>query len=207
MQVYLRLLDFFGPQHWWPGETPFEIVVGAVLTQNTNWQNVCKAIDALKEAELLTFEKMVMLTPEQIAPYIRSAGYYNLKARRLHNLLAMINEQYEGVLEFLFADDLESARHNLLLVKGIGPETADSILLYGGNMPTFVVDTYTHRVFSRHHMLDEEMDYYGIQQEFVDHLDQDVALYNEYHALIVAVGKDYCKKSKPLCDACPLHGM
>ena len=206
-EVYQNLFDHFGHQNWWPGETPFEIIVGAVLTQNTNWGNVSKAINNLRDAGLLSFSALKLLTVDEIASYIRPSGYYNLKAKRLRNLLDMIEETYDGELDLFLEDSLESGRDNLLLVKGVGPETADSILLYACGLPTFVIDTYTHRVFSRHQLVDEETDYESMQDLFVSQLPHDVQLFNEYHALIVRVASTYCKKTNPLCEQCPLQGI
>lgn len=206
-EAYRLLYDHFGPQSWWPGDTPFEIMVGAILTQNTNWSNVQKAIHNLKSEGLLSYQSLSQLNVDEIAQFIRPAGYYNLKARRLRNLLDMVTIIYEGDLALFLEDDLGSARENLLAVKGVGPETADSILLYACGHPVFVVDTYTHRVFSRHNMVEEETDYSGIQEVFVEHLPQDMQLYNEFHALIVRVASTFCKKTKPLCGNCPLQGL
>lgn len=203
--MYSTLLDHFGPQSWWPGESSFEMVVGAVLTQNTNWKNVSKAIENLRKAGLLQLDLLVALSPTELASYIRPAGYYNLKAKRLLNLLRMIVNEYDGDLNNLLDDELESARQNLLQVNGIGEETADSILLYAGGQPIFVVDAYTHRVFSRHNLLEEETSYQEIQERFMDNLPADTALFNEYHALIVKVAKEFCKKKEPLCQYCPLQ--
>lgn len=205
--AYKLLYDHFGPQDWWPGDSPLEIMVGAVLTQNTNWSNVEKAIQNLKSEDLLNYQSLSHLTVDELAQLIRPAGYYNLKARRLKNLLEMVASIYEGELELLLADELGAVRENLLAVKGVGPETADSILLYACGHPVFVVDMYTHRVFSRHNMVEEETDYRTIQDLFVDHLPQDIHLYNEYHALIVRVASTFCKKTKPLCGDCPLQGL
>ncbi len=205
LRVYDRLYAHFGPQNWWPGETPLEVMVGAVLTQNTNWTNVEKAIGNLKDGGQLSFSNLQDMPLELLAEQIRPSGYYNIKASRLKNLLQMIVDEYEGELEFLFADSLESSRENLLKVKGVGPETADSILLYAAGKPVFVIDTYTHRVFSRHQLVEEENDYYTLQQEFMDSLPEDVSLFNEYHALIVAVAKEFCKKTNPRCSECPLQ--
>jgi len=205
--AYRLLYDHFGPQDWWPGDTPFEIMVGAILTQNTNWSNVQKAIQNLKSENLLSYESLAQLTADEIAQWIRPAGYYNLKARRLRNFLDMVANIYQGELDFFIEDDLRSARENLLTVNGVGPETADSILLYACGHPVFVVDVYTHRVFSRHNLVMEETDYSTIQNLFLDHLVQDIQIYNEFHALIVRVAKTYCKKTKPLCEKCPLHGL
>jgi len=203
-EIYHILLDFYGPQHWWPAESVFEVIVGAVLTQNTNWQNVKKSLNELERNGLLNFEALDQMEEPELAQFIRSSGYFNLKAKRLKNLLRMIRERCDGNIQLLFEEDLMSAREALLSVKGIGAETADSILLYGGNKPIFVVDTYTHRIFSRHHMVPEECDYQSLQDLFMENLDPDPSLFNEYHALIVKTGHLYCKKSKPLCDSCPL---
>lgn len=207
LSAFNLLLDHFGPQCWWPAETPFEVMVGAVLTQNTNWGNVVKAIDNLRQAGLLDYHSLAACLPTDIAALIRPAGYYNLKAQRLVNLLQMVAESYHGELEAFLTDRPTSARENLLAVRGVGPETADSILLYACGRPVFVVDMYTHRVFSRHQLLAEETDYQTIQETFVNHLPVDAQLYNEYHALIVKVATSYCKKTNPRCSLCPLQGF
>ena len=204
-EIYQRLLEHFGPQSWWPGETAIEIVVGAILTQNTNWSNVTKAIDRLRNNALLDFAALEELDPLVLAEYIRPSGYYNIKAVRLKNFLRMVRERYEGELDLLLGDSTQSARENLLSVRGIGPETADSILLYAGNHPVFVVDAYTYRIFFRHFLLSEPTEYHEVQEAFTDNLPQDVQLFNEYHALIVQLGKHFCKKSNPLCANCPLQ--
>ncbi len=207
IEAYRLLYDYFGPQGWWPGDSPFEIMVGAILTQNTNWSNVQKAILNLKSEDLLTYQNLSQLTAEQIALLIRPAGYYNLKAQRLRNLLDMVGNVYDGDLELFLGDNLRAARENLLAVKGVGQETADSILLYACGHPVFVVDMYTHRVFSRHNMVEEETEYGTIQDVFMDHIPHDLQLYNEFHALIVRVAVTFCKKTKPLCEKCPLQGL
>lgn len=206
-EIYERLFAYYGPQNWWPGETPFEIVVGAVLTQNTNWTNVAKAIANLRQRGLLNFSALCSAPLAEVSECIRPSGYFNVKANRLHGLLRMITEHYNGDLDELFADSTHSARQHLLSVKGVGPETADAILLYGGNHPVFVVDAYTHRVFSRHKLVAEECGYDELQEAFTARLPQDRQLFNEYHALIVMVGKDFCKKGTPLCENCPLKGV
>lgn len=204
-EIYEILLNHFGPQGWWPGETPFEIMVGAVLTQNTNWTNVSRAIGNLKKENLLSFEKLHDLSVELLAEKIKPAGYFNLKAARLKNLLDFVGREYSGSLDAMFAMDMHALREQILTVKGIGPETADSILLYAGSKPVFVVDAYTHRIFARHNIIAEEDGYYEIQEYFALALPEDVELFNEYHALIVRLGKEFCKKSKPLCSGCPLE--
>ena len=206
-EAYRLLYDYFGPQGWWPGETPFEVMVGAVLAQNTNWSNVTKAIDNLRNGGMLSYASLSLCSADEIASYIRPSGYYNLKARRLRNLLDLISESYAGDLQNFLEDELATARCNLLAVKGIGPETADSILLYACGHPIFVVDMYTHRVFSRHNLLMEESEYQIIQQVFMDNLPHDLQLFNEFHALIVQVAASFCKKNNPLCEQCPLQGF
>lgn len=202
--IYDRLDNFFGPLHWWPAENRFEVIVGAVLTQNTNWKNVEKSIDTLKRADLLNFEALINLPETELASLVRSSGYYNLKARRLKNLLEMIHRDFNGDLDLMFSEETSVARQALLEVKGIGPETADSILLYGGGHPVFVVDAYTHRILSRHNLVPETSDYQSIQDLFMDNLDHDTPMFNQYHALMVRTAKRFCKKKAPLCEDCPL---
>lgn len=206
-EIYSRLFDWYGAQGWWPADTEFEILVGAVLTQNTNWSNVEKALANLKNAGLLNLDALLTTPLSTIAELIRPSGYYNIKAQRLKNLLEMIAEEYGGELDGLLNDETMRARRYLLGVKGVGPETADAILLYCGNHPLFVVDSYTHRVFSRHGLAPEECDYHDLQELMMDNLPQESQLYNEYHALIVRVGKEFCKKGNPLCEHCPLKGV
>ncbi len=206
-EIYALLHDHFGPQDWWPGDSPFETMIGAVLTQNTNWENVRKAITNLKEADVLSFPALSTLPIAELAQLIKPSGYFNIKAKRLTNLLRMIGEQYEGRLELLLTEELTTARQALLAVNGIGPETADSILLYAADQPIFVIDAYTHRIFSRHHLIPEESDYHSIQEEFHDRLPAQSALFNEYHALIVALGKEHCRKKSPRCERCPLRAI
>ncbi len=207
MAIYERMLAQLGPQHWWPAETPFEVMVGAILTQNTSWKNVERAIDNLKSVGLMAFDALASLPTGLLAEYIRPAGYYNIKAGRLHNLLACIQEQHGGDLQAFLEQPLPQFREQLLSIKGIGRETADSILLYAAHLPIFVVDAYTHRILVRHQVIDETFGYEAIQEMFMDHLDCDVQLYNEYHALLVRVGNRYCKKKNPDCAACPLQGL
>ena len=203
-EVYRRLFDALGPQHWWPGQSPFEVIVGAVLVQNTNWQNVEKAIDNLRQGDLLMPHALYDVPTEELETLIRPAGYFRLKARRLHCMLEFLVERYDGSLDDMFATDVATLREELLAVHGIGPETADSILLYAGGLPTFVVDTYTHRIFARHGWIGFEADYHMIQDHFQSGLPEDTDLFNEYHALLVRVGKEFCRKTNPRCDRCPL---
>ncbi len=206
-EVYQQLLDAFGPQKWWPGDTPFEIMVGAILVQNTNWQNVERAIRNLRQADLLDPQALYGVPPEELEELIRPAGYYRIKAKRLRSLLKFLIQRYDGSIEAMFRMPLARLREELLGVNGVGPETADSILLYAGSLPTFVVDAYTYRIFSRHGWIDSEADYHQIQEYFHDHLPADAAMFNEFHALLVNLGKHFCKKSKPLCRTCPLETM
>ena len=205
MDIYSRLLSHFGPQGWWPGKTPFEVITGAILTQNTNWNNVSRAIENLRGAGFLSYEKMSSLPVGLLAEYIRPAGYYNIKAARLSNLFSLIRERYNNDLDQLLAEETVSLRQALLSVKGIGPETADSILLYAAKRPVFVVDAYTYRVLVRHNIIPEDFGYDDIQQFFMESVEPDRSLYNEYHALLVSVGKEFCKKNNPLCSGCPLE--
>lgn len=205
-EIYDRMLKQFGPQHWWPGETPFEVMVGAILTQNTNWANVIKAIGNLKKKNILDARKMLRLAPESLAELIRPAGYFNVKTKRLRNFLSYFVEMYEADIARMRTQTLAALREELLAVKGIGRETADSILLYALEKPVFVIDAYTHRVLSRHFLITEEADYDEMQQTMMSSFPEDVPHYNEYHALLVRVGKDFCKP-KPQCENCPLNGV
>lgn len=204
MEMFQNLLNHFGPQRWWPAETELEMMVGAVLTQNTNWKNVKKALNNLKEGNLLSLHKLGTLSTSEVAEVIRPAGYFNIKAKRLKNLIDFIVEHYQAELSMFLTEETQALREGLLSVKGIGPETADSILLYAVRRPVFVVDAYTHRIMKRHGMTDEQASYYELQALFMDHLPEDSALFNEFHALLVKTGKEYCRR-KPLCDICPLE--
>jgi endonuclease-3 related protein len=186
-EIYQMLFDRFGPQHWWPGETQFEIITGAILTQNTNWANVEKAIANLMSANLLTPEKLYRLSTSRLAELIRPAGYYNIKAHRLKSFLDWLFHSYDGRLENLENLDTGRLRTELLAVKGIGHETADSILLYAFDRPIFVVDAYTARVAVRHGLIEPDADYEQLRDLFQSNLPQDVQLFNEYHALLVWV--------------------
>lgn len=197
------MLDALGSQRWWPGETPFEVIIGAILTQNTSWSNVEKAIKNLKAAKKLSPKAMYELDIIELSHLIRPSGFFNIKAKRLKMFINWLFSRHEGDISRLFTQDLQTLRSELLAVKGIGPETADSILLYAGNLPTFVVDAYTHRIFSRHGLIPDESSYDEIKSFFEDNLPQDAALFNEYHALLVNIGKTFCKPKK-FCEPCPL---
>jgi len=204
MEIYNLLFTAFGPQNWWPAETDLEMMIGAILTQNTSWSNVEKAIQNLKEKDLVSEKGLRDIPAPILAEYIRPAGYYNLKVRRLKNLISLIHDKHDGDLNSLFSLDTETIRKELLSVKGIGLETADSMILYGAGRALFVVDTYTHRILSRHNLIEEEAGYFEVQMLFMDTLPHDVELFKEFHALLVKTGKDFCRR-KPLCPDCPLE--
>ncbi|NOY52713.1 MAG: endonuclease III domain-containing protein [Deltaproteobacteria bacterium] len=202
-EIYHRLFSAYGPQHWWPAKSRFEVILGAILTQNTNWKNVERAITNLRKADLLRYENLRETPPGKLAELIRPSGYYNIKTKRLRSFCRFLQREYDGNLSRMFRTQTEELRRELLAVPGIGPETADSILLYAAKRPVFVVDAYTHRVLSRHGLCGETSSYEEIQSLFMDHLDDDVRMFNEYHALFVRVGKLHCTP-KPRCDGCPL---
>ncbi len=203
--LYKLLYNHYGPQHWWPADTALECMVGAILTQNTSWTNVEKAITNLKRAEPLTIKNLLSVPTETLAELIRPSGYYNEKAKKIKNLVNFLYTEYGSDLKKTCLEPNDRLREKLLSIKGIGPETADSILLYACNKPAFVVDAYTHRIFSRHGLVPRDSTYYEIQELFVDSLPEDTALFNEYHALIVRLGKERCRKKNPLCEGCPLE--
>jgi endonuclease-3 related protein len=204
--IYNTLYNHFGPRHWWPGDTPFEIAVGAILTQNTNWANVEKAILNLKKKKTLNVRALHKMPNAGLASLIRPAGYYNVKAKRLKNFLVFLADNYKGSMSRMKSSDPSVLRKELLAVNGIGPETADSILLYALEKPVFVIDAYTKRILQRHGIVSGEATYHEMQEIFHENLLQEVQLYNEYHALFVMLGKDYCRP-KPRCRGCPLEGM
>ncbi len=207
IKYYDAMFEKLGPSYWWPGETPLEICVGAILTQNTNWKNVEKAIWNLKERKLLDAEKLFLLPEEELAELIRPAGYYRIKTKRLKNFLRFLFEEVSFDIEKLKHMELDVLRNKLLEIKGIGPETADSIILYALDKPSFVVDAYTYRIFQRHQIVDENITYEDLRSFFMNHLPKDVELYKEYHALIVRVGKKWCGKKVFRCDGCPLNSF
>ncbi|MDP6558649.1 MAG: endonuclease III domain-containing protein [Candidatus Binatia bacterium] len=205
MQVYRRLYGRYGDLHWWPGETPLEISVGAILTQNTAWTNVEKAIEHLKEKRALSVAALSRLSHTRLARLVKSAGYFNVKARRLKNFNSFISSHFGGSLKRMLNEETHVLREKLLSVNGTGPETADSILLYAAGKPIFVIDAYTKRILSRHGVMPYERSYEDYQRLFMKHLRPDVPLYNQFHAMLVYAGKDYCRR-RPLCESCPLNG-
>ncbi len=206
MKIYKELYEAYGPRHWWPGETPFEVMVGAILTQNTSWKNVERAIENLKKRNVLYPVGMDRLKEPSLASLIRPSGTFRIKARRLKAFVTFLLDEYHGDIERMKREGIGELREKLLRVNGIGPETADSILLYGLQKPIFVIDAYTKRIFTRHRLVSEKASYDDLQTLFMDHLPRDEKLYNEYHALLVQLGKNVCKK-KPECDRCPLKGI
>lgn len=206
LHIFRLLLERYGPLHWWPAETPFEVCVGAILTQNTNWLNVEKALANLKGEGVLTVAGLWELPVERLAELIRPAGFFRVKSQRLKDFLGYLVDRYQGSLDLMFAGDWRALRDELLAVRGIGRETCDSILLYAGGKPSFVVDAYTRRLFSRLGLLSEKDDYETVRSFFMDVLPHDSELFNEYHALIVEHCKRYCRK-KPVCEGCPLKEL
>ena len=202
--MYKAMASHYGPTHWWPGDTAFEIAIGAILTQNTAWTNVEKAIANLKQADLLHPRRMAAASLAELETAIRPSGYYRQKAERLHIFCHFLIENHGGSMKRLATLPLERLRPMLLAVKGIGPETADDILLYACEKPVFVVDAYTRRILARHGLVEENIPYDALQQLFHDHVPRQVALYKEYHGLIVWTGKDYCRRH-PACAGCPLR--
>ena len=206
VQLYHRLADAFGPQHWWPADSPLEVMVGAILVQNTSWRNVERAIANLHSADVLDIDSLVRLDRSELESLIRPAGTYRVKATRLRNLLQWIMHEFGGDVGAMIETDLPALRNKLLAVPGVGPETADSILLYAAGKPSFVVDRYTYRILARHAWIDARAGYAEIQRLFTSALPVDVELYNEYHALLVRVGHLYCRRT-PRCDTCPLADL
>jgi endonuclease-3 related protein len=205
-EIYDLLLERFGPQHWWPGDTQFEIIVGAILTQNTSWKNVEKAIANIKAANALSPNALHEMGHDSLAVLIKPAGYFNIKAKRLKNFIDWLFDEYDGQLENIEQLSASRLREELLSIKGIGPETADSIVLYAFNKPIFVVDAYTARIMGRHGFIEPGCDYEQLQQLFQYTLAEDVILFNEFHALLVRLGAEYCKP-KAKCAGCPLEQL
>jgi endonuclease-3 related protein len=234
------LFRLWGHQHWWPAESSFEVIVGAFLTQNTSWTNVERALGKLREAKVLSVRGIRSTPLPKLERLIRSAGYFRQKSRRLKTFVRFLDERYRGSLATMFAQPTAKLREELLALNGVGPETADSILLYAGNHPVFVVDAYTRRVLERHEMIPPKATYEEIRELFeralapaaekflptappastavsgpsgsshapsrmsLSHRTAAAQVFNEMHGLIVGVGKNFCKKSQPQCEQCPL---
>jgi len=205
--VYRALFKAWGPQYWWPAETRIEMMIGAILTQNTAWTNVEKALTNLKNAGVLTISALHAAPLDQLAAWIRPAGYFNVKAKRIKHFIAWLVDHHGGDIDRVFRGETKTVRAELLAIHGIGKETADSMLLYAGHHPVFVVDAYTRRFLVRHHWIDPKASYDEIAALFEQHLNantgEKVSLYNEFHALIVALAKRHCR-TRPDCAKCPL---
>ena len=204
LNMFSLMENHYGPTHWWPGDTPFEIAIGAILTQNTAWTNVEKAIEKLKQEQLLHPKKMLSAPVEKLEEAIRSSGYFRQKAKRLRIFCDYLVTHYGGSVKRMAKRPLATLREELLALNGIGPETADDILLYACEKPVFVVDAYTRRILSRHQLVPETIGYHDLQLLFHDNLPADIPLFKEFHGLIVYIGKDFCRR-EPRCDQCPLN--
>ena len=219
--IYTKLHSHFGPQHWWPvtldnkaipkyhkniklnEKQKLEICFGAILTQNTSWKNVEKAIIQLNKNNLIGIKKILKIDNEKLAKIIKSSGYHNQKAKKLKSFCSYIFKNYKGNLNLFFKNNIGTLRNELLSINGIGPETADSIILYAAKKPIFVIDAYTKRIMNRLGYKEEKYD--ELQKLFMDNLENDEKYFNEYHALLVELGKNYCRKNNPLCSNCPIN--
>ena len=206
LDIYHRLMARYGPQHWWPAEEPFEVIVGAILTQSAAWRNVERAIANLKVAKVLSPQALRCLSLSEVAALIRSSGYYNAKALKLKSLASWLGKYYDDNLNKLFICDTDHLRQQLLAIHGIGQETADSIMLYAAHKPVFVIDAYTRRIINRIGLAPAGNSYVAYQALFMDNLPGDASLFNEYHALLVCLAKDVCR-SRPLCQQCCLNSI
>src|ERR1700687_3188738 len=207
MRYFKAMSGALGPMHWWPARTPFEVIVGAILTQNTSWANVERAITKLRSARMLTPSAILAARPSRLATLVRSSGYFRQKAKKLKAFVKFLQREYGGSLERMFDTPTGELREKLLSVHGIGPETADSILLYAGGHPVFVVDAYTHRIFGRHGITDGKPQYESVRTLLEAALPRDSQLFNEFHALVVNTGKNWCRKNDPRCEECPLASL
>jgi endonuclease-3 related protein len=205
-EAYRTLFDALGPQHWWPADSPFEVMVGAMLVQNTAWKNVERAIQNLRDADALDSHRLAAVNERELAELIRPAGYYRIKAKRLRHLVEYFVNRFDGSIEAMRSVPTDVLREELLAVHGVGPETADSILNYALDKPALVVDAYTHRIWTRHGWIDSDVDYHALQEEVARGVPNEPQVYNEFHALLVNVGHHWCKRT-PKCDACPLREL
>jgi endonuclease III related protein len=204
-RYFESMLREYGPQRWWPARTRLEVILGAILTQNTSWQNAALAVQGLRKSGLLSLAKLKCARRARIESLIRPAGFYRQKARTIRNFLDWLNGNCAGSLARMFNRPGAELRRQLLEIKGLGPETVDAILLYAGNLPYFVADAYTRRILARHTLLTEGAGYGKTQQFLHSHLHADARLFNEYHALLVETGKRYCRRSIADCQGCPLE--
>jgi len=205
--IYRRLFRALGPQRWWPAKTPFEMMVGAILTQAANWRNVEQAIARLGQVEGLTPRRLLAMPRSHLERCIRPAGYFRQKGKRLQGFSRWFVERYGGSTARMFRTPWRALREELLACEGVGPETADSILLYALAQPVFVVDAYTTRIFGRHHLIDRRAAYHDVQRWAMQQLPKRATLYNEFHALLVAAGKRFCHRRSPDCEHCPLGDL
>ena len=203
-KFYKLLLNHYGKQNWWPAPTKLECILGTILTQNTSWKNVEKGLKNLRSHMEINYKNLKNISVKELAILIKPSGYYNQKAKRIKRFIEFIEKNYNGDLNLMFEENVQELRTKLLSINGIGPETADTIILYACNKPMFVVDTYTYRILSRHKLIPVETNYNEIQSIFMDHLENSPQLFNEYHALLVKVGKQHCKK-QAICNGCPLE--
>jgi endonuclease-3 related protein len=206
IEMYDAMLARFGHQNWWPGDGPLEVCIGAILTQNTNWTNVEKALGNLRAAGAVSVSALHEMDHDTLAELIRPAGYYNIKSKRLKNFIACVYDGYGDDIEAFLARSVSTLQEELMPINGIGRETADSIILYAAEKPTFVVDRYTCRILVRHGLICPEDDYEQVKDIFESYLPEDLDLWKDYHAQIVAVGKEYCRP-KPKCAGCPLESF
>jgi len=204
IKIYKRLLENYGEQNWWPADSKLECAIGAILTQNTSWNNVEKAIINIKSVMDITIENLSVLSTNELSLLIRPSGFYKQKAKRIKRLIEFIKNQYEGKIENMEHENLKSLRAGLLSINGIGPETADCILLYVVNKPVFVIDKYTYRLLYRHGFIVRETSYSEMQNLFMENLENRSGLFGEFHALIIEVGKNHCKK-RAICEDCPIN--
>jgi endonuclease-3 related protein len=204
MSYYSAMSELLGPMEWWPARTRFEVIVGAILTQNTAWTNVERAIENLRKENMLSQAAIERIPASRLGRLIRSSGYFRQKAKKLKAFVRFVRNDFGGSLKRMFTVPTMELREKLLSVHGIGPETADSILLYAGNHPIFVVDAYTRRILTRHDLTHAKASYDEVREYFEENLPRDARLYNEYHALIVNTGKNWCRNKNPICAACPL---
>src|SRR5579872_3107536 len=204
---YYRLLAAYGAQGWWPAESRLEVILGAILTQNTNWRNAALAIGRLREAGLLSLESLRRTNETELASLIRSAGFFRQKARTIVTFVRWLEARHDSSLRRMFSQPADHLRPELLKLRGLGPETADAILLYAGNQPVFVADAYSRRILARHGMLGENAQYEETQAFIHRQLERNARVYNEFHALLVETGKRHCKRTAPSCAGCPLEPL
>ncbi len=206
MRIYRRLQRAYGPAGWWPGRTAFEVCLGAILTQNTAWTNVERTLRGLRDRHVLTFPALNRLPASRLAPLLRSSGTFRVKARRVRAFLDLLGREYGGRVAGMARAEPVRLRGQLLAVRGIGPETADAIALYAAGQPFFVVDAYTRRIFERVGVLQGGESYDAVQALFHRYLPREAALYNDYHAQVVRLGKETCRR-RPLCERCPIEAL